>query len=584
MGLYEMINMKAVSQVVGVVIALALLVPVILGFLSLERSYQKQYFMVMRSYREKLDLIPLVNQSGIYISIVNPGPIEPVIVKYLILKNISNGKILSIRELNKKLDVGDSVDVILFNTTSIRGKIDVIAVTLDGAIFHLDPEFVGNDGVLDQQDIEKIIRSDQGGFYVNPVTGWAFNKSLIIRDSSGKLHYLIPYSVGNKSWAESVSDVVYARESFSYTARWHIYKISGQTDYVLGKIKITVSNDKRVSVYLYASDGTLIKAEENIPLGTTRRDWDLDPSLSGSSSTRSKEYYSIRASGSAGTGSGCLSIETRNSGGKVEVHVYAGTTSYISYSEYARITAKQYEFLFVWRTVNGNVAKILNRGQTVKLMMTDGFISSTICDVSVAPGSSTVVYPRETFDLDVSLLVVVNPSKSYITHLKVPYTSFDVYQPSMSNKVIFATFVRDADWSTDFDYTNYLFPGELNYLEINATVPEMYVLEISQPNNYLPTYWILVSWLDPRLVVNIANGGCDLLVKYGLVKTGAEISFVYSSVVIQVGEYDCYYKGKYNAGDTLTLSSERYIIIPKEGPYKGNVFYLWVDDWEVLKQ
>lgn len=578
MGLCEVIPVKAVSQIIGVVIALSLLVPVIIGFLSLERSYMRQYLAVMRGYRERLDLVPHVNSTGIYISVMNPGPVEPVIVRYLIVKNISNGEILFVREMNKRLKVGDSLDVLLFNTTSICGKIDVMAVTLDGAVFHLDPEFVGSDGVLDESDIQRIMQSEENStsFFINPAIGWAFNKTIIIRDGSGRLHYLIPYSVGNRLWANMVSDVVYAHESFRYTAMWHIYKLSEQKDYTLNKIEITVSKDKKISVYLYASDGTLIKAEENIPAGTTRRDWGLWLRLSGSSNAISREYYDIRAY-SQTTWADCLSIETIDRGDYVEVSVYAGTYSYIPYTEDADITAKQYEFLYTWST-NGKVAKTVHADETVTVTIRGGYIASTLLDRYVSPGSSVVVYPGFTVTDGISFLMVVNPDEPYTASIRVPYISYDVYQPGMKAETVFSVFVRDADQRVGLDYTNYLLPGE-NYLEVNATVPEMYVLEISQPNTYLPSYWVLVSWLDPRLAVNITSGGSDLLVKYGLVETSAVITFLYRSIVFKNGNY----LGTYDAGGSLTLSSGRYVIIPTEGSYKGNVFYLWVDNWELIR-
>ncbi|RLG79975.1 MAG: hypothetical protein DRO40_11905, partial [Thermoprotei archaeon] len=126
-------------------------------------------------------------------------------------------------------------------------------------------------------------------------------------------------------------------------------------------------------------------------------------------------------------------------------------------------------------------------------------------------------------------------------------------------------------------YQNYLVPGE-NSLVINCRVPETYEIIIYQPNPTMPSYLIFIGWIDPSNVINILNGDEPLLTKYGLLTPKSNISFKYQSIVFKDGKF----LGHYNTNDTINLDYGVYAIIPLQGPYGGNIVYLWVSDWKVI--
>ena len=138
-------------------------------------------------------------------------------------------------------------------------------------------------------------------------------------------------------------------------------------------------------------------------------------------------------------------------------------------------------------------------------------------------------------------------------------------------------YIRPSDQVIYLSYQNYLLPGE-NNLAVKCRVPEIYKIIIHQPNPTMPSYLIFIGWIDPGNVINIFNGGDPLLVKYGLLIPNSNISFKYQSIVFKDGKF----LGNYSANKTIDLDYGVYAIIPLQGPYRGNIVYLWISDWKLI--
>ena len=571
--------MKAVSSVVGAAIAIVLIIMVMLAFNSYYSSLNRVIARELQAVKEDLKIIPYINGSSIYFSVVNPGPIDPVIVRYIIVKNISDGRILWIRELWRRLDVGDSMDFLLFNTTDVRGRIDIIAVTSNGGVFHMDPEYTGGDGLLDPADIDALLTNAASeaiatDFFINPSIGWAFNKSIIIRDGSGTLYYFIPYSVGNESWS---STVAYADYNTFYSGTVSIVLKDNSNGKYINKLKGVFASDlSYVDAYLVYTDGTQ-KYLGRLYLGDT-----VTKSVSWSGSGSITVSYGSFNITYRVTLNGISSITLKYDGTTEASWLRLSTDDYTVY-RYIKVSAVDKVYIYVYYNdwpylVQDNYLLDVGEDTGFLFLGTKSYYSygTTVWMDDDWPSRTNSAYirPRDSFSF--SLFYVVNPSPSYTVSINVPYVSYDAYQPSMSGSAV-SQYIRPSDQVVGLSYDNYLLPGSRT-ISVNATVPEIYKLIIGQPDPNLPSYMIFIAWLDPRLVVNITDGGDELLVKYGLVRTGATIAFLYDSVVFYGGDL----LGVFVNGTSISLSKGVYAIVPMKGPLVGNVFYIWVDDWSVI--
>ncbi len=568
------------AQIVGVLIALALLVPVVFAFLSLERSYERQYLLAMRGYRERLELIPCVNGSKVYVSIINPGPVDPVVLRYVVLKNVSDGRIVWVKRIDKALHVGGSIGVVLFNTRDIVGKYDVMAVTLDGGVFHLDPEYTGGDGLLDKQDVSRILTSTMNGYYINPSIGWAFNKTLVIRDGSGTVYYFIPYYLGNASWSGSTGPADAGFISFTIPVQYR----DDDNDKIVKYIEAVESdNAGYVDVYVVYGDSSK-RYLGSVDLDTVRKKFSV-----------LWVYW---------TGSRVYSYSLFDFTYYVYEAIYTVEVSYYSDS-----FGKRYVDIRFYGFIDEKFTYVAKYSRTYFYIIPNYPGEKEAEFVIDYPGESRTIlgsYGPDSFDIkrgidgtvDIGVpairgfksayLCIAGAPEPYGVLISVPYVSYDVYQPSMSASPVSRYYVRPSgNRSTAVIYDDYLLPGS-NTLGVSAVVPEVYKLVVGQPGGLAP-YMIHIAWLDPRLIVNITGGGDDLLVHYGLIRRDANITFKYRSALLYTSLNRSRCLEICGAGDTVSLSSidpldKVVVIIPLEGPFRGNIFYLWIDSWAILKR
>ncbi|HDJ84115.1 MAG TPA: hypothetical protein ENG44_03845, partial [Desulfurococcaceae archaeon] len=124
--------MRALSNILGTAIGIVLITAVLIAFANYFNSVNSTTMRLLHAEKENLYLRPYTNSSGTYVFIENPGPTEPVTIRYIILKNTSNGDIISIHTLWKRLEVGESIDMRLLNTTSKTTDLVIIVVTDNG--------------------------------------------------------------------------------------------------------------------------------------------------------------------------------------------------------------------------------------------------------------------------------------------------------------------------------------------------------------------------------------------------------------------------------------------------------------------
>ena len=108
----------------------------------------------------------------------------------------------------------------------------------------------------------------------------------------------------------------------------------------------------------------------------------------------------------------------------------------------------------------------------------------------------------------------------------------------------------------------------------------MYALYISQGYPNLPQYLVLINWLSPYNVIRIDDTNDSILARYGLVNDETNTTLLYLSAIFKNNTFI----GIYNKSSIIKLEKGYiYTIIPLEGKYRGNVFYIWVNSWKLLK-
>ena len=192
--------MRALSNILGTAIGIVLITAVLIAFANYFNSVNSTTMRLLHAEKENLYLRPYTNSSGTYVFIENPGPTEPVTIRYIILKNTSNGDIISIHTLWKRLEVGESIDMRLLNTTSKTTDLVIIVVTDNGAVFYKE---LAND-----PNNQENPSTNTNTWYVNPEIGWAFNKSIVVENGS-TIYYLIPYLIGDPTWNNNVNGLDY---------------------------------------------------------------------------------------------------------------------------------------------------------------------------------------------------------------------------------------------------------------------------------------------------------------------------------------------------------------------------------------
>jgi len=173
-------------------------------------------------------------------------------------------------------------------------------------------------------------------------------------------------------------------------------------------------------------------------------------------------------------------------------------------------------------------------------------------------------------------LYVVNPAPPYVARAAIPYYAYDAVNLKQCVRAhAISQYIRSSSQDICIDSDKYLLPGR-GVFNITACLPEMYGVVIDQGYPTLPKYFILVGWLNPLEVVE-ADG--TILHSYGVFGDGETIVFKYKTAVFR----DKSLLGILEPNSAITLrAGSTYTLIPLEGPYRGNVFHIWVNSWRII--
>jgi len=577
--------LKALSNILGTAIGIMFITAVLVAFVSYFNSASNTAFRMLHAEKENIYVKMYSNTTGTYVLVMNPGPVSPVTIRYIILKDINSGNILSVYRLWRSIEVGESFAIKVSNSTMNNDDLVAIAVSSNGAVFYEE------ETTTNYQEYNNLTNNDNNEFLVNPIIGWAFNKSLAVQDSDGNVYYIIPYLIGDHGWNNNITDMAYEKYQTSITMRFYD---TSNNDKLIIYIKIYAFKDPfdsslvHCQFYFVYSDGSEKKIAELQARYGERVSTSITPSLFGKGiTTNSYSYFNITDK----------LVTTRNVSEislTFEPLDYDPARAYVrigmdySYQQgfwYLHVLAKNSNLYMFIRKIGKNIFLEANEstnwlymGKVFQLPIFRWW--SYYVYINPPPGPTPPEYTYVDFyvskNLYTELFWVVNPSQSYNVSINVPYFSYDLYVIDVNGKAQ-STYIRPSDQVIYIGYNNYLLPGYNEYI-VNCTVPEIYSILIKQSDSSLPSYLIIINWIDPRLFLDIVGGGEDLLVKYGLIDTGANISFKYWSLVFKNGSF----LGNFSSGSTITLTNDVYAVIPIEGPYKGNIIYLWVDSWKLI--
>ena len=577
--------MKAVSNVLGTAIGIILITAVLIAFASYFNSVNSTAVQLLHAEKENLYIKPFTNSSGTYISIYNPGPTEPVTISYVIVKNISNGLILSIKSLWKRLEVGDTIDILILNTTNYSDKLVTIIITDNGAVFYKDLDDDGNPSST------IIYNVNNNSWYVNPDIGWAFNKSIVVEDGSSTIYYLIPYLIGDTNWNSQVVTNYRNYTGFPILVKFGQFDNNLVFEYMVVKVitpDISSSGQYECWFYLLDNSGWKRPFGRIITDGTYKENgvWMYIEAFG--NKTIEYPYFNLTYIVYYTPSSTDNSYIYYGCGMYNSTHFIVNITYDYGYGAGDDAYLPQY---FLFDLKSGSVPLYLyinktgeqhylseNESETTwiyggRVRYADWKVENALVPLNVyVKFNFTVVGSAGSM-----IWWVINPDPSYNVSVKVPYMSYDLYLLNISGGKV-SNYIRPSDQRVYLSYQDYILPGE-NNLTINCTVPEIYRVLITQPDPSLPSYLVFIGWIDPSYIVDIINGGNPLLMKYGLVDVGSSIVFRYNSIVFKDGKF----MGNYSSGDSITLGYGVYAVIPLDGSLAGNIVYLWVDNWRLIR-
>ncbi len=565
--------MRALSNILGTAIGIVFITAVLIAFANYFNSVNSTTMRLLHAEKENLYLRPYINSSGTYVFIENPGPTEPVTIRYIILKNTSNGDIVSIHTLWKRLEVGESIDMRLLNTTSKTTDLVIIVVTDNGAVFYKE---LAND-----PNNQENPSTNTNTWYVNPEIGWAFNKSIVVENGS-IIYYLISYLIGDPTWNNNVNGLDYRDYIDNYVLlRFYDLDNGGKRiDFIKVYAYKRPDGYYQCNFSFVYNDGTE-KFLDSIVTGGGYKYKYVTINIEGRSlKIVDHQYFNISYKVDAGTITSIyigFGVSTATSG-YIDIWLdYGGGTGYKAYiDQYFKVDANDLLYLYLNRTGRNYY---LNTGEST------GWIYRGKVNFGDYRVSYYTIKLRTPYYFNFTktgsawtkeIFWVASPDPSYNVTINVPYISYDLYILNTSGDAL-SKYIRPSDQEIYLSYQNYLFPGE-NNLAVKCRVPEIYKIIIYQPNPTMPSYLIFIGWIDPGNVINIFNGGDPLLIKYGLLIPNSNISFKYQSIVFKDGKF----LGNYNANKTIDLDYGVYAIIPLQGPYRGNIVYLWISDWKLI--
>ncbi len=584
--------MKAISTVYGAYLSLLITFLILTSlWISLIR-YENTFITETNQQISKLET--LINRPKLAIQWLSNKTLnlyifttKPVHIKYLIIESNNMIEFIPIDKEITNLGLIKVMDY--YNGEKIRVGI----ILSDGTIIFHDPLkdpiftksvdtdylFLSNKTLEESNSYNIGITLNKMNTYVNPLIGWAFNKSTIIINDN-RLYYLIPFVF---NFNRTVKDLIY---STSYPNI--IVDSGGFFDYDEGKwvrnIEFGNTGDPDYVSYVKITyeDGS----SRTIEIGEAT----LNLLASYSYIDHSSKYD--------------INITFYSKITKVSVRVVDNGVAYefkVNITSWAIIDLKPRGYIFdnfscrlivdYWyKVLHGEDVYPPDPGSRV-ISVVHGFgyessfksmsePKSRVVYIDLAPGGHEVYEP--VFEIrfyKYQVLVGTNTKPPVLENVGVPYISYDVYQPVMNTIYpIDTTFVRLGNNTASINYNNYLFPG-MNKLNVKVLMPFMYAINISQPDPTLPPYLVLFTTRDPQEILDI-NEGNRFLTGLGLIEINTTITFKYKSAVYYPG--DVWYT-IYNAGDTIT-ANKNMVIIPLEGPYKGMEYYVWVAQWKLLNR
>lgn len=563
--------MRAVSNILGTAIGIVFITTVFIAFANYFYSVNTTAMHLLHAEKENLYIRPYTNSSGLYLSIGNPGPTAPVTIRYIILKNTSSGEIVSIYTLWRKLEVGQSFDVKLLDTTDKTNDLIAIVITYNGAVFHRKL-------VNDSSNKDSSLTNT---WYVNPEVGWAFNKSIIVENGS-TIYYLIPYLIEDLGWNNNANGVDYSDYiDDSVLLRFYDLDNGGKR---IDFIKVYAY--KRSDGYYQCNfsfiyyDGTE-KFLDSIVTGGSYRYKYVTINVNGIGFKNVDHiYFNISYKVYAGTitsiyiGFGVITTTS----GYIDIWLdYGGGSGYDAYiDQYFKIDANEPLYLYLNKT-GRNYYLDTNESTDWIYRGRVNFKDYRVSYYTIQFNTPYYLNFTKTGSAWTKpIFWIASPDPSYNISINIPYMSYDLYILNISGNVI-SKYIRPSDQETHLYYQKYLFPGE-NDLTVECRVPEIYGIIINQPTPTMPSYLIFISWIDPNHVINILNEGNKLLTTYGLLTPSSSISFKYQSIVFKDGKF----LGNYSANETIDLDYGVYTIIPLQGQYRANIVYLWVSDWKLF--
>ena len=565
--------MKALSTVYGAYVASLMIFLLMISFWTTLSTMSNEVSNNMDELTEKLEVFanrPLMeirlenNTLFLEIHAYKPFKIAYIIVEYL------NGTIIF-----KK------IDEIVYNTTILKilsqydgAPVKIGLVLENGIVLYYNPQTdpsITNDNIspyIDEEMLQTTQTSNSNEFIVNPTIGWAFNKSLIISDGNN-IYYLLPEIVGDYNWSQTVIDAGYKQ---SYSGTITITLRDNSNNKLIKDLRGVFSDFlDYVDVYIDYTDGSS-KYLSRLPLGGTNTinvNW-----IGYGIKTINEGYYNvsfivklypIRQIALEYTGTtdyAWLKLSFQYSGERY----YKFTT--LNYPIYLRLGANN-----IYLKENSSSNEIYYdwtglRSKIISIPMDDAWPTRT---------NSKPIVLTDSFYTP-SYLYVVNPNTSYWNTISLDYVSYDVISLT-SIKTFKSPYIRPGDQNTGLQYANYLLPGHNKY-NISVRIPEAYILCIPQNSPNLPQYIIFINWLPPNKVIITNNQQDPLLEKYGLITNGTEITPLYLSAIFKNNTFI----GVFNTSSIIVLEKGYiYTIIPLEGEYRGNVFYIWVNSWKLLK-
>ena len=565
--------MKGLSTVYGAYVASLMIFLLMISFWTALSTMSNEVSNNMDEFAKKLEV--LTNRPLMRIKLVNNTlyleihAYKPFKIAYMIIEYL-NGTIIF-----------KEIDEIVYNTTILKvidqydGSPVKIGIVLDnGIVLYYDPQTdpsITNDKAspyIDEEMLQTIQTSNSNEFIVNPTIGWAFNKSLIISDGN-KIYYLLPEIVGDHNWSQTVIDAGY-KQTYSETITIMLRDTANNE--LISDIKGVFARDLRyVDAYIDYVDGTS-KYLGRLSLGETNT---IDVNWVGYGiKTVNDGYYNvsfivklypitqITLEYTGTTDYAWLKLSFQYSGERYYKFITLEYPVYLRLGVndiYLEENSSSNEIHYDWTGL---------RNKIISVPMDDAWPSRT---------NSKPILLTDAFYTP-NYLYVVNPNMSYWTTISLDYVSYDAISLS-SIKTYKSPYIRPGDQNTGLQYVNYLLPGRNKY-NISARVPEAYILYISQNSPNLPQYIVFINWLSPDKAIIVNDQQDPILEKYGLITNGTEITPLYLSAIFKNNTFI----GIFNTSSIIVLEKGYiYTIIPLEGKYQGNVFYIWVNSWKLLK-